>query len=63
MFEEPPRYCYYLLWIWEERSEDPNIETSWRFRLENPRDGKRRSFTDLEDLFEALKNELAHLNQ
>jgi hypothetical protein len=62
MFEEPAGYRSYLLTMWEERSEDPKMASSWRFRLEDPRGGKRRSFTSLKALFKALKDEMEHLN-
>ena len=54
MFEEPPHYKSYLLTIWEERSEDPNIASYWRFSLEDPHSGKRVAFSSLDALFEAL---------
>ena len=55
---QPPRYHIYLLTLWEERNEDPNSPTMWRFRLEDPRTGRRRGFANVEALVEALKREV-----
>ena len=66
MFENAHRYQTYLLTIWEERSVDPEKAPSWRFSLENTRNGKRRGFASFETLIEALKAEMGqrheHLN-
>jgi hypothetical protein len=50
IFDKPPRYRSYLLTFWEERSRDPDPSVVWRFRLEDPRTGKRRGFTGLEEV-------------
>ena len=57
VFDKPPRYRSYLLMFWEERSQDPAATAVWRFRLEDPRTGKRRGFADLEALMAVLERE------
>ena len=63
MFEKPSRYRSYLLTIWEERSENPRTKSSWRFSLEDSRDGNKRGYSSLEALFEALKDEIKNSNR
>jgi hypothetical protein len=58
MVAESSRYKSFLLTIWEERSKDPRTETSWRFSLEDPHSGKRRGFSSLQALVEALREEI-----
>ena len=59
VLEKPPRYRTYLLTFWEERSLDPGAPVVWRFRLEDPRTGRRRGFADLEALVDGLEREIA----
>jgi hypothetical protein len=59
IFEKPPRYRTYLLTMWEERSQDPTLPSTWRFRLEDSRRGWRRGFADAESLVAALEGEMA----
>ena len=54
---QPPRYHIYLLTLWEERNEDPNSPTVWRFRLKDPRTGQRQGFANLETLMTTLQQE------
>jgi len=51
------RYQSYLLRCWQEcdKATDNPI---WRFSLEDPHTGKRRGFTTLLDLANALENDL-----
>jgi hypothetical protein len=57
-FNKPPRYRTFLLTLWEERNEAPNLPTVWRFRLEDPRTDQQQGFTSLEALVAALKQEM-----
>jgi hypothetical protein len=58
IFEKPPHYRSYLITFWEERSQDSDRPTVWRFSLEDPRSGYRRGFADLEALVAALEQEI-----
>ena len=58
-FQNPPRYHTFLLTLWEERNQDPNSPTVWRFRLEDPRTGRRHGFASLEEIVAALEREMA----
>jgi len=62
IFQDPPRYHTFLLTLWEERTEDPNLPTVWRFRLEDPRTGEQQGFASLEALVAALEQEMADSN-
>ena len=57
-YDRPPTYRSYLLTVWEERSEEPDTPSAWRFSLEEARTGKRRGFADLEALIAFLRTEL-----
>jgi hypothetical protein len=57
-FNKPPRYRTFLLTLWEERTEDPNVPSAWRFRLEDPRTGQQQGFASLEALVTALEQEM-----
>jgi hypothetical protein len=57
-FKTPPRYHTFLLTLWEERTEDPDLPSAWRFRLEDPRTGQRQGFANLEALMVALGQEM-----
>lgn len=59
MLEKPPRYRSYLLTFWEERSQSPEVAAVWRFRLEDPRTGRRRGFANLEEVVAFIQTELA----
>ena len=58
MFDKPPRYRSYLLTFWEERSRNPEVAAVWRFRLEDPRTGRRRGFASLEEVVAFIQTEL-----
>jgi hypothetical protein len=58
MFDRPPRYRSYLLTLWQERGRDTINPGVWRFRLEDPRTGKRRGFATVEALLAALEREM-----
>ena len=60
--QDPPRYHTFLLILWEERNEDPNLPGVWRFRLEDPRTGQQQGFASLEALVAALEQEMADSN-
>lgn len=63
LFNTPPRYHTFLLTLWEERNEDPDLPSVWRFRLEDPRTGQQRGFANLEALMAALEQEIADRNK
>ena len=46
----PPRYRAYLLRCWEERGEQDDGGTVWRFSLVNPETNERRGFATPEAL-------------
>jgi hypothetical protein len=58
VFDRPPRYRTYLLTLWEERGREKSAHVVWRFRLEDPRTGKRRGFATVEGLVAALEEEM-----
>ena len=58
MFDRPPRYRTYMLTLWEERGRETSAPVVWRFRLEDPRTGKRRGFATMEGLMAALEEEM-----
>jgi hypothetical protein len=58
LFDRPPYYRSYLVTFWQERSQDPNQTTVWRFSLEDPRTDQRRGFATLKALVDALQQEL-----
>jgi hypothetical protein len=53
--KDPPAYRTYLFTIWEERSGWSAVETTWRFRLEDPHTGKKYLFVSLADLVQFLE--------
>ena len=57
-FHDPPRYHTFLVTLWEERNQDSNLPSVWRFRLEDPRTGQRRGFTNLQALMAILEQEM-----
>ena len=57
-FNKPPRYRTFLLTVWEERYEDPNLPSAWRFRLEDPRTGQRQGLANLEALMAMIEQEI-----
>ena len=57
-YDRPPHYRSYLLTVWEERSEELEAPSSWRFSLEEARTGQRRGFASLEALLVFLRTEL-----
>jgi hypothetical protein len=44
---ENPRYFSFLLRIWQEKNKS---RLTWRASLENPRDGERLGFSDIQSL-------------
>jgi hypothetical protein len=58
VFDRPPRYRTYMLTLWEERGRETSAPVVWRFRLEDPRTGKRRGFATVEGLVAALEEEM-----
>lgn len=54
----PPRYQVYLLRCLEDRSQDVQIASTWRFSLEDPHTGQRHNFAGLEELIDFLRTEL-----
>ena len=55
MSEGPPRYQTLLLTFWEERSQNSNTPSVWRYRLEDPRTGCKQGFASLGALVVALE--------
>lgn len=55
-----PRHRIYLLAIWEEESDDPDLPVQWRFSLEYPASGQRQGFSSLAALTAALQQFLSH---
>ncbi len=58
-----PRYCAYLLRCWQERSRHPQHPTTWRFSLHDPHTQAQTGFATLDDLFAALRIELAECDR
>jgi len=54
----PPRYRIYLLRCVEDRRDDAQIPSLWRFSLENPRTGQCHAFADLQALMTYLQTDL-----
>jgi hypothetical protein len=55
--KQAPHYCTYLVTCWQERDEVRRTAV-WRFRLETPRNGRRRIFTTLEEVMSIIEMEL-----
>lgn len=55
--KSPLRRQSYLLTCWQERDEIAGTVT-WRFNLEAPGAGKRRLFTNLQDVMVWIEQEL-----
>ena len=53
-----PRYCAYLLRLWEECGDDREQLPTWRCSLEDPHTGDRRGFASLELLIAFLQAQL-----
>jgi hypothetical protein len=58
LIHKPPRYRTLLLTLWEERNEDLDVPSAWRFRLEDPRTGQRQGFSSLQALMSMLEQEI-----
>ena len=56
----PHRYFSYLLRIWETSC---NGEITWRVSLERPGEKTRYGFSDLEDAFEFIQDEVKQINE
>ena len=56
----PPRYHAYMLRMWEERSEGDAQRALWRFQVEDPHTGRRRSFDSFSTLFTYLQGVVAY---
>ena len=56
-FQNPPHYRTFLLTLWEERNQNPDLPDVWRFRLEDPHTGRQQGFASLEALVAALEQE------
>lgn len=57
-FQDPPRYHTFLVTLWEERNQDPDLPSVWRFRLEDPRTGQRQGFANLQALLAILEQKM-----
>jgi len=51
-------YRIYLLTIWTEQNDNHEEPLTWRFRLQEPRSGRQRSFANLTELIAGLHTEL-----
>lgn len=60
--DRPPRYHAFLLRCWEERSQQPDAPSIWRFSLEDPHIGEKHGFATLEALIAAVRHELDAAN-
>ena len=58
IFDTPPRYRSLMITFWEERSENPEVGTVWRFRVEQPRTRRRHGFASFEELVAFLRAQL-----
>ena len=56
--ENPPRYCTFVLTLWEERSVDSAKPVVWRFRLEIPRTGQQRGFATFKEMTAFLEDQM-----
>jgi hypothetical protein len=54
MDKKSPYYRIYLLTVWQEHNHTQPEMITWRFRLEDPRTGQQRVFTDAATLMNAL---------
>jgi len=54
MKQSQQRYLSYLLRLWQTSSGKKQI---WRASLENPGNGERQGFADLQDLFDFLQTQ------
>ncbi len=52
---DPPRVRAYMLRYWQVRSDDPNCAAVWRFSLEDPHNGDKFGFANLQALVEFLE--------
>jgi hypothetical protein len=57
VFKQPPRYRTYLLTVWEERGREADSPAVWRFRLEEPRTGRRRIYVSLQEVIDVIKRD------
>jgi predicted ester cyclase len=55
MTSKPPYYRIYLLTAWQERNRGPPETITWRFRLEDPRNGRQQAFADAATFMSALQ--------
>jgi hypothetical protein len=55
MNSKSPYYRIYLLTVWQEQNRGPPGQITWRFRLEDPRTGRRQVFADAAMLMGALQ--------
>ena len=66
----PCSYRHYLLVFWKENSARPMLGRCWRFRLEDPRTGKRWGYVKLAapndklaQILDTLDSELDNLEE
>ena len=55
-FNRPPRYRTYLLTLWQEQSQNSGQAGDCRFRLEDPRTGRKQAFASLGALMAVLQD-------
>ncbi|HNS51221.1 MAG TPA: hypothetical protein PKO09_08550 [Anaerolineae bacterium] len=60
MLDRPSTYRSYILTLWQEHSRGSREPAVWRFRLEDPRTGRRSGFADLAALVAALEEVMGH---
>ena len=61
MFNRSPKYHVRILRFWAEFNREYKGTRTWRFILENPETGERRSITDTERLLALLKEEVTNV--
>jgi hypothetical protein len=54
----PASYHIYLLTLWLEKADDPADPETWRFRLEEPKSGRRQGCIGVTALIARLISEI-----
>ena len=55
---KPPSYHIFMLKCWPEHQQSNGFITSWRFSLEDPNNGQRKGFAQLDDLLLSIRQQL-----
>ena len=59
----PGRYHAYMLRLWEERGDAPNLPGTWRCSLEDAHTGEKHGFGSLEALLAFLRKRVTDVNE